>query len=200
MSHRCHPPKSGFTLIELLVSIAVLSIVLALAVPSFTEFRQRAALQGAADQIVTFWADARFEALRRNRLVKVGFRTTSTGQFCIGASVTATGNDDVACDCFTAGVCNVSAFPANQNDWKQVRVASLPTIGDTDSDDDGVLVIDPKRGSLTQASDAGRVLLQGPPGTNDYRLNIDIDRNGRAVLCEPTAAPSKIPAFTDRRC
>ena len=42
----------GFTLIELLVGIAVLAILLAVAVPSFTAFRQRTALSGAAEQLV----------------------------------------------------------------------------------------------------------------------------------------------------
>ena len=76
----------GFTLLELMVTIALLSVLLVIAVPSFTEFRQRAAIRGAADQVATFWGDARFEALRRNQFVKVGFRTSGT-TFCLGAGL-----------------------------------------------------------------------------------------------------------------
>lgn len=187
----------GFTLLELMVTIALLSVLLVIAVPSFTEFRQRAAIRGAADQVATFWGDARFEALRRNQFVKVGFRS-SGANFCIGAATTATGDDDVSCNCFSAGACNVSAYPSNQSEWRGITVASATTLGD---DDGGVIVINPKRGNVTETGDVGRIFLGMPTSTNaNYRLSIDFDRNGRAVICEPAAAANKLPQFTNRRC
>ena len=192
---------SGFTLVELMVALAVLSILAILAVPSFTDLRQRSALKGAADQVSSFWGNARFEALRRDSFVKVGIKTTSGGLFCIGANTTADAADDSACDCFTAGSCNVGAYPAVQSDWNKVRLTStLPTLGDTDTDNDGVAVIDPKRGTLTERTDAGGISLRSPPGSMDYRLNVVIDGNGRAYQCEPSTAPSHIPDYGDRRC
>lgn len=191
--------SAGFTLIELMVTIAVLAILAVLAVPTFNDFRQRAALRGAADQVVSFIGDSRFEALRRNTPVKVGFRTNGD-QFCLGAATTTVGADDASCDCFTAGACNVSAYPATQQEWRRVRVASLPTVGDTDTDASGVFVIDPKRANLTESSDAGRILLQAPAGGPDYRLDVLVDRNGRASTCEPAAAVDKLPNFQSRRC
>lgn len=194
---------SGFTLIELMVALAVLAILAVLAVPSFIDLRQRSALKGAADQVTSFWGNARFEALRRNSYVKVGFKTTSAGLYCIGANTATVTTDDTACDCFTAGACNVGAYPDVQTDWRGVRLSPtspLPTLGDTDTDDDGVAVIDPKRGALTERTDEGRISLQGPPGSQDYRLDVAIDGNGRAIQCEPSAAPSKIPGYSDRRC
>ena len=187
----------GFTLLELMVTIALLSVLLVIAVPSFTEFRQRAAIRGAADQVATFWGDARFEALRRNQFVKVGFRTSGT-TFCLGAATTATADDDTTCNCFTAGACNVSAYPSNQSEWRGITVASATTLGD---DDGGVIVINPKRGNVTETGDVGRIFLGMPTSTNaNYRLSIDFDRNGRAVICEPAAAANKLPQFTNRRC
>lgn len=193
--------RQGFTLIELMVTITVLGILAALAVPSFLDFRQRSALRGAADQVTIFWGDARFEALRRDALVKVGFHTDG-GRFCIGAATTTDPADDTACDCLTAGACNVAAYPADQKEWSGVRVASNPTLGDGDGGTaDGVVVINPKRAGLTDANDAGRILLRSPAnGPNDYRINIAIDRNGRAFQCEPTAAPNKLPDYNSRRC
>ena len=185
----------GFTLVELMVTIAVLAILVTLAVPSFNDFRQRSALRGAAEQVVSFWGDARFEALRRDSLVKVGFNSAS-GQICVGAATTTDPADDTACDCFTQGACNVAAYPAAQIDWKGVRVASTTTVGGGS----GVAIIDPKRGNLTQSGDAGHILLQGPTGGRDYRLDVVIDRNGRAELCEPSAAPAKLPDYQNRRC
>ncbi len=117
------PKAMGFTLVELMVTIAVLAILVTLAVPAFNDFRQRAALRGSAEQVVSFWGDARFEALRRDAQVKVGFNT-SGGDFCLGAATTTDPTDNTACDCFTAGACNVAAYPPLQADWR--RVAWLP--------------------------------------------------------------------------
>jgi type IV fimbrial biogenesis protein FimT len=190
----------GFTLIELMVTLTVFVVLALLAVPSFQDFRQRTALRGAADQVSSFWGNARFEALKRDSLVKVGFRSSSAG-FCLGADTTTDPADDTPCDCFTAGSCSIATYPANQSEWRGVRVASNPTLGDGDgTTTDGVAVIDPKRGGLTQVADEGRILLQGPTGPRDYRLNIAIDRNGRAIQCEPTAAPTKLSDYYDRRC
>lgn len=196
---------AGFTLVELIVTLAVLAVLAALAIPTFSDFRQRASLRGSADQLTAFWGDARFEALKRNAMVKVGFQTTSTGAVCIGAATTTDPADNTACDCFSpvansSGRCNVSRFPASQDEWRGIRIPSLPTLGDTDTDTDGVAVIDPKRGVLTDRGDAGRMSLRSPEGSMDYRLDVFVDGNGRVFQCEPAAAPSKIPDFGDRQC
>lgn len=192
--------QKGVTLVELIVTIAVLAILATLAVPSFVDFRQRAALRGAADQVVSFIGDARFEALRRDQLVKVGFRTAAGNAMCIGAATTTDPADDAPCDCFTAGACNVAAYPAAQAEWRGVRYPAVPSVGDNDTDGDGVFVIDPKRANLTQANDIGRIQLRAPEGAVDYRLDVIVDRNGRASACEPAAAPGKLPNFSGRRC
>jgi hypothetical protein len=78
-----------------------------------------------------------------------------------------------------------------------VRVASATTIGATN----GGLVIDPKRGGLLDPADAGRILLRSSEGgSHDYRLNVIIDRSGRAIECEPAVAPDKLPQYTNKRC
>lgn len=189
--------RAGFTIIELMISIAVLSILLVIAIPSFNEFRQRAALRGAADQVATFWGDARFEALRRNQLVKAGVKVDGD-KFCLGAATTTSSTDNTPCDCFstTSNVCNVGTYGVNQAEWKNVSLAETPPFGQAT----GIAVINPKRGDIVDPADAGKIRLKGPPGNFDYRLDINIDRLGRAILCEPSAAPAKLSQYTDRRC
>lgn len=193
----------GFTLIELMVSIAVLAVIVAMAVPSFADFRQRRIAEGAADQLVSFWANARFEATKRNQLVKVVFLRADTGATCLGATpaVGATAAlqaaDNTTCDCFTAGACTISQYPGGQAEWSGATWIADPTIGD---DDSGVAVINPKNGMLTEFSDAGRVTLRSPSDQYQYQLRVNLSGLGRMVICEPADAPRKLPRFLDRRC
>ncbi|GAB3103454.1 pilus assembly FimT family protein [Lysobacter terrae] len=183
----------GFTLIELMVAIAVLAILTALAVPAFVDFRERVAVRGAGDQLVSFWANARLEALKRNQVIAVTVRTSGT-DMCIGA---ATGTS--ACDCFTGGACNVSQYPSAQSDWRHVTPVGNPTLGPTDSDTVGLGVIDPKRGYLSDDDDDGGLTVQSPGG-NNYRLRFYVDRWARAYLCQPTDSPMTLTEYSTRTC
>lgn len=184
----------GFTLVELMVAIAVLAILVTLAIPSFNDFRQRAVVRGAADQVVSFWGNARFAALRENRPVRVTFNS-GAGVMCIGATTAV-----ADCECSAAAnSCDIGTFPAAQSEWRGARAGSAPTLGGLTGA--RTVVIDPKRGNITTAATAGRISLRSPPGGNaDYLLDVFIDRNGRATACEPATATSKLPQFTERRC
>lgn len=192
--------SQGFTLIELLVGIAVLAILLAVAVPSFSAFRQRTALDGAGEQLASVWNEARFEALRRDQMLKVSL-VAASGDFCIGVSETANPADSTPCDCFesdpsASDFCGVSVHPGATGDWGGVTAVAAPTLGGNT----GVAVIDPKRGGITDSSDWGGIALRAPEGSVDYRLNFYVDTRGRAVTCEPADAPDKMPRYVNRRC
>lgn len=196
-----HPRRQrGVTLIELMIGLIVLGVLIALTIPAFVDARQRASLRGAAEQVASFWADARFEALRRNTNVRVTLRSTATGDMCLGANTAAAGT----CDCFAtsgATLCNVARWPENQSDWRAVRPNGNPTLGTPDTDLLGDAILDPKRGNLTDPAHAGMFPLMSPAGgRSEYRLNVAFDRNGRAFICEPAAAPDKLPQYVNRRC
>ena len=187
----------GFTLIEMMIAVTVMIVLLLVAIPSFQTFRQRAAVRAAADQSLVLWNQARFEAAKRNTFVKFAGQI-SGGAYCLGAATTSDPADTVACDCFTANACNVAQFPSSgeQREWRQVTLAADSTLPAPL----GVVVIEPKRTFLTPSSAEGALTFNGPPGQNSYKLYLRVDRFGRAVLCEPIGAVSKLSDYNTRRC
>jgi len=77
----------GFTLIELLVTIAVLAILVALAVPSFTAIINSNRLTSQANDMVASLQMARTEAVRRNTRVSVC--RTADGATCVAGGTAA---------------------------------------------------------------------------------------------------------------
>jgi type IV fimbrial biogenesis protein FimT len=65
------PGSAGFTVVELMVAVAVLAILLALAVPNFTDASLSGRLNGFANSIVAATQIARSEALKRNATITV---------------------------------------------------------------------------------------------------------------------------------
>ena len=195
---------AGLTLIELMITLTIVSILLVIAVPSFSALNQRAALRGAADQVLSVWNLARFEAVKRNQMVKVGIKTDASGAFCVGAATTNDPSDTTPCDCLSASpatnACDVTRYPSDQGEWKKVSLAGVTIGGTTLLSAAQPVVIEPKRTSLTEPADKGTISLLGPPGQNSYKLNLSIDQLGHGVLCESMTAASKLPEYSSRRC
>lgn len=189
-----HAARRGFTLIELMVTIAVLTILLIIAIPSFVELRERVAVRGAGDQLTSFWANARLEAVKRDTPVTISIHSDSAG-LCVGASTTG-----AACDCTPTGTsCNVGKFPGAQSEWRGVTAVGNPTLGPNDADADGVATIDPKRGQLTDPADVGGITIQSPVH-GKFRMRLYVDRWARAYLCVPTDSPLVLSDYSNRTC
>jgi prepilin-type N-terminal cleavage/methylation domain-containing protein len=183
----------GFTLIELLVTIAVAAILLMMAVPSFSDFRARSAVRGSVEQLVSAMNMARFEAVKRDRLVKVVF-VRDGDRMCVGTALATGTDDDTSCDCFTANACDIARFPANQTEWRRTTWVGDPTMGNNGTAGAGVVVIDPKLGLITETDDAGAVVVNANNGNTNYRLSFDISELGRASVCVPSGSPA-IPDY-----
>lgn len=187
--------QKGFTLIELMVSIAVLAILLIVAIPSFVDFRERVAVRGAGDQMVSFWANAKLEAIKRDQPITVSIRT-SGADMCLGASTTA-----ALCTCFAAAgaatTCDVARYPdpTAQKDWRGVTAVGTPTLGQSS----GMATIDPKRGHLLDARDVGGLTVQSD-GEKAFRLRLYVDRWARPYLCAPTNSPRILSDYSNRTC
>lgn len=71
----------GFTLVELVITVAVAGVLLAVAIPSFTQTISSNRLTATANQMVAGLTTARIEAIRRNAVLSAAAGRTSV-QFC----------------------------------------------------------------------------------------------------------------------
>lgn len=66
----------GFTLVELMIGLAVLAVVAAFAVPSFSSLLDRNRLTSTTNHLLGFLNGARVEAIKRNAIVRIDPITT----------------------------------------------------------------------------------------------------------------------------
>jgi prepilin-type N-terminal cleavage/methylation domain-containing protein len=197
-------PARGFTLVELLTVLALTALFVTLALPSFNGLRQRAALRGASSGALAFWNESRYEAIKRNEMVKVGVFVGSDGAYCLGAATTQDAADTLPCDCRTpapaTNACDVGRFPSSPSEWRGVSLAGVTLGGTTQPTAPRPAVIEPMRTMLTEATDAGTITLASPGGAETYAVRLAVDRLGRGLLCESDAATNRLPEYTNRRC
>ena len=183
--------QTGVTLIELMVSIAVLAILLALAVPSFTEFRERQALRGAADNFVAAIGLAKQESVKRDAWVCVDFKPLSaTSGVCLGAKTVSSGTAAASdgCDCATTPAgCDVTVFPNTGSELRRVELVADSLKFD---DSDTGFVIDPKTAMLTDEDHTGGFQLKTFRG---YQVAVNLNLLGRPVVCTPSDAAKSLP-------
>ena len=177
----------GVTLIELMVTIAVLAILAMLAAPSFADFFQRYRLRGAAEEVTSLVANARAEALMRNRNVGVVFSGTGES-WCVGAVSTPdpTGGtlvpDVATCDCAsTPAACTlgdrVTVVSGSEHDGVAVSSAASPA----------AIAFDRLTGAVAPLTGT-TATLQSP--NDKYSLRIQVTALGRALLCVPDGSPA----------
>ena len=172
----------GFTLVELMIAIAVVAILLVLATPSFTEFRERQSLRGAADNFIFALGQAKEEAIKRDDWVRVDFRQMGTG-VCMGAVVVAT-PATAGCDC-SSEACAVAKFPEVVGDLKNVTLSGGIAFGAAGNG----FVIDPKTGTLADIATTGGFNLTTASG---YTVRINVNAMARPQVCTPAGATKSL--------
>jgi len=69
--------ERGFTLFEMLIVIAIVGLISAVAVPNFSAWRERQAVNSASKSLLSHMKQARVIAMAENRSVKITFAADS---------------------------------------------------------------------------------------------------------------------------
>lgn len=147
----------GFTLIELAFTLAVLGIILAAAVPSYSNYLARQRLRHVAELLELDLRRARTLSVNESRNIYVSFQ--SGPQWCWGASRTA------PCDCATGQTrCELGGI--NYRDYKGTLLQSGQSVT--------------FQAGLGRALDWTRI---GISNDRNQQLRIDLNPLGRPQIC-----------------
>jgi type IV fimbrial biogenesis protein FimT len=188
--------QSGVTLIELMVSVAVLAILLAVGVPSFANYVDRARVRGAADDVVSLVQRARTESVRMGVPVSIA-SAGDEATWCVGAlastapalgSMLPSAAVATTCDCSTAGACMVNGV--------ELVVSSATYAGvtvDAIVDADDGFVVDPRLGVLADTTLSPAIQFTSKSGR--FQLEVNVSPMGQARACTPDGKPT-IPGYS----
>lgn len=162
MTARAH----GFTLLEMAFVVAIIGIVLAVAVPSYSHFLARQQLRAAGQALSADLRMAREDSVRIGQQVFVSYRPGSA--WCWGV------NRGRPCDC-AGGVPACTLSRGTARDYPQVELAA--------STND--LIFEPPLGAVALA---GATDFRSRKG---HSLRVQVSAMGRALLCGPDSPKSQ---------
>ena len=173
--------NQGFTMIELMITIAILAALAALAAPSFTDFIERARLRSSVEEVVSFLATARQEAVKRDRDVTVAVGGDEDA-WCLGAVAAqdpANEGDPVAT---LPAACDCSGAPDACTIGGERRTIEVATGSGVTMDADNSVTFSSKFGGLADLSAVGTPLVLKSK-TEKYEINVVVTPLGHARSC-----------------
>jgi type IV fimbrial biogenesis protein FimT len=164
--------QRGLTLIEICATLAIASILVGTAAPSFKSIQRKQQVVGSAAELLSDIHFARSEAVSRNEGVRISMRATADGATCV---VVHTGSA-ADCSCVADGpaVCTGSA--------KEIKTQRYPAGGLQISTTGSSMRFDPVRGTATPA---GTVRVASEDGRAVHHV---VSAMGRVRSCSPGAA------------
>lgn len=166
MRHLPSPRPRGFTLLELLLAVTLVGVLSSMALPSFGSAVSRQRLKSVSQALAVDMAEARHEAVRRGRPLKLVVREGRDWCWAI--------TDQPTSDC----------RQTVEGAFRQVRAVDHPGLslaqasGATFATTDGV------------ALQQGGALIETPVGD---RVRVRLSPLGRTSLCSPNGAAGFVP-------
>ena len=184
---------SGFTLVELMVTLAVATVLVIAATPSFVDFMDKARLRGVADNAVDFINKARAESVKQNRNVNIAFGGLASA-WCIGANTpdesTISPGDVIpavaACDCNASAA---SCLVAGQQSTLDVAATNGVTIDAVPAS----FTFDSRLGTV---SPLGTTVTKFSSPRGKFDLQLTVTPLGQVGLCVPSSSKRAFPEFT----
>jgi len=175
----------GFTLLEGLVTVAILSVLMALVVPSAIEWIRIQRVKASADELFTDLQFARSEAVRRNLDVKIVFQSVAAESCYTVHTFNATGG---SC------LCSLGAGLACGNSIArtELKTVSLPASNQ--------ITLTSNLFSSIYASARGFVGGTAPlqvtvDGGSNRKLEVRTNVVGRPTICAPIG--SKVKGYAE---
>jgi type IV fimbrial biogenesis protein FimT len=160
--------SSGFTIIELMVTVAVMSILMMIALPSFNAMMKSAQVRNAAEAVSNGLQKARGEAIARNKNV----------EFVLGAS-------DTSWTVKLAGGADIEARAASEGS-KNVTRATTPN--------SATKVTFNNFGNVVANADASAQLTGVTTSiTGIHSLQVNIGTGGKIKMCDPYLTAGSSP-------
>lgn len=204
--HSCHTGRgsagAGFSLVELMVGVSILALLLALALPSFSEWVRNNQVRMMAESLREGLQLARSEAIKRNVRIRLQLVTSldanctlsTAGPYWVtnaGASVTPAGNCGAA-PSLTSSPAIVQASPVTSAISKVTVAASKQSATSTSA---AVVVFDAAGRQAaatnpTSASGLFSVDVKSPAGTclvnggNVRCLRVVVTTSGQVRMCD----------------
>ncbi|NOQ65524.1 MAG: prepilin-type N-terminal cleavage/methylation domain-containing protein [Methyloprofundus sp.] len=150
--------ETGFTLLELLLSIAILSLVASLAVPSFNQLIEGNKLKIAVETLKSDLMFARSETMKQNMNLRIDL-TKSRDSWCYGIN-----DDNTQCDCGKADSCGLKVV--NGQLFQGIKL---------DAADD--TTFDFRRGTA--------VAMGATLSSANYAARVVVSTSGRIRICSP---------------
>ncbi|PKG82131.1 hypothetical protein CXF85_14630 [Colwellia sp. 75C3] len=197
----------GFTLLELLISIAILSILLSIGLPSFLDTFDEKRIVGASEQVYGHLQQARIESIARSTNVTMSFSASGSEQWLYGFSQGTAGCDLSQINPIAVNACTVVVNDGDDiihgdngtdmddlilmrfagSDFNNVRM-NIDNF--TSPNSNSQITFDPMRG----LSDSGEISLIS---NNGNKLKIKISRLGMIRMCSPD---DSIVGYSSKNC
>ncbi len=168
---------SGFTLIEVMIVIAIISIIAALAVPSYQDMIERNRLKQAVESLKSDMQLARTRAIKRSENVIVSRKTGNAGSWCYGLARNNP-SSKTSCDCTVTTTTNTA--------YCDIKIVSGTGFSITNMNSvDGNSTFDFRRGTIGN---------NGVTFSSDkYAARVVFSAGGRVRICSPSTTANPMP-------